>query len=265
MQQPTMLAPRAVAPDTQLLGAYIPVPGYGVLPVNSFLIRGAQPTLIDTGVAGLRDEFLRGLRSVIDPHDIRWIWLTHTDPDHVGNLAATLAEAPRARVITTYLGMGKLGLLGLPVDRVYLVNAGQRLGVGDRELAAIQPPTFDAPETTGLFDTKTRTLFPADSFGALMQEPAETAGAIPAGALRDGLVTWATVDAPWLALIDEPKLGAALGAVQRLAPDAILSGHLPPAVGMTETLLANLATATRAPRFAGPDQAALEEMMAAAA
>jgi flavorubredoxin len=265
MQLPTMFHPRTVVPDTHLLGAYIPVPGYGVLPVNSFLIRGAQPTLIDTGIAALRDDFMSSLRAVIDPRDIRWIWLTHTDPDHVGNLAAVLAEAPRTRVITTYLGMGKLGLLGLPVDRVYLVNPGQRLEIGDRELFAVQPPTFDAPETTGLFDTRTRTLFSADSFGALMQEPAETAGAIPATALRDGLVTWATVDAPWLEMINEHKLSAALDVVRRLAPDAILSGHLPPADRMTESLLASLAAASRAPRFEGPDQVALEKMMSIAA
>jgi hypothetical protein len=265
MQQPTMLPPRAVAPDTHLLGAYLPLPGYGVLPVNSFLIRGAQPMLIDTGLAAVREAFLRDLHATIDPRDLRWIWLTHIDPDHVGNLAAVLAEAPRARVITSYLGMGKLGLLGLPVERVYLANPGQRLDIGDREIVAIQPPTFDAPETAGLLDTKSRALFPADCFGALMQEPAETARAVPATALRDGQVTWATVDAPWLAMIDEPKLGAALDAVRRLAPDAVLSSHLPPAAGMTETLLANLATATRAPRFVGPDQAALEKMMAAAA
>jgi glyoxylase-like metal-dependent hydrolase (beta-lactamase superfamily II) len=265
MQQPTMFPPRLVAPDTHLLGAYIPVPRYGVLPVNSFLIRGAQPTLIDTGLAGLRDDFMHNLRALIDPRDIRWIWLTHTDPDHVGNLATVLAEAPRARVVTTYLGMGKLGLLGQPVDRAYLVNPGQRLDAGERQLVAIRPPTFDAPETTGLLDTKTRAFFSADSFGALMQGPAERANEISPAALRDGVITWATVDAPWLDILDEHKHDGALDAVRGIAPTSILGGHLPPATGMTETLLAHLAAARRAPRFLGPDQAALEDMMAAAA
>lgn len=39
-------------------------------------------------------------------------------------------------MITTFLGMGKMGLHGLPVERVHLLNPGQRLAVGDRELVA---------------------------------------------------------------------------------------------------------------------------------
>lgn len=265
MHQPTLYPARTVAPDIHLIGAYLPVPGYGVLPVNAFLVGGTQPILVDTGMAGLRDEFLHRLRALIDPHEIRWIWLTHIDPDHVGNLAAVLAEAPHARVVTSYLGMGKLGLLGLPLDRAYLINPGQRLDVGDRRLVAIQPPSFDAPETAGLLDDRTGALFTADSFGALMQEPAESADAIPPEALASGMVTWATVDAPWLDLLDERRHDTTLESIRRIAPTSILSGHLPPAAGeMTGTLLTHLAAARRAPRFVGPDQAALEQMMAAA-
>jgi flavorubredoxin len=265
MQQPTMLDPQAVAPDTYLLGGYLPVPGYGVLPVNAFLIRGAQPTLIDTGVAALRQDFMQGLRSTVDPQDIRWIWLTHVDADHVGSLAAVLAEAPRARVITSYIGMAKLALQGFPVDRVYLVNPGQRVNVGDRELAAIKPPTFDAPETAALFDAKTGTLFSSDCFGALMQEAAPSANEMSPEALREGAITWATIDAPWLEMLDPRKHDAALDEVRRIAPGTILSAHLPPARGIVETLLGHIAAARGAPRFVGPDQAALERMMSVAA
>ena len=61
----------------------------------------------------------------------------------------------------------------MPPERVHLLNPGQRLSVGDRDLLAVRPPTFDAPETTGVFDTRSRALFTADCFGALLAEPAE--------------------------------------------------------------------------------------------
>lgn len=265
MNTPEMFETRRVAPGTDLLGAYLPVPGYGVLPVNAYLLHGESPLLVDTGLAALESDFMEKLSSAIDPAQLRWIWITHMDPDHVGNLQAVLARAPNARVVTTYLGMGKMGLLGFPQERAYLLNPGQRLDLGDRVLEAVAPPTFDAPETTGLYDAGSRALFSADCFGALMHEPAEAASAIEPNVLRDGLVTWATVDAPWLPLVGTASFDATARQVRDLDADIVLSSHLPPATGMLDTLLAHLDAARGAPRFMGPDQAALEAMMASQA
>ena len=133
MNTPQMFDAYRVAPETSVLPAYLPLPGLGVLPVNSFVIHGSEPVLIDTGLAALRDEFVAALESRIDPTDLAWIWITHTDADHIGNLGCLLERAPKARVITTYLGMGKLSMLQpVPPDRVYLLNPGQSLVVGDR-------------------------------------------------------------------------------------------------------------------------------------
>jgi glyoxylase-like metal-dependent hydrolase (beta-lactamase superfamily II) len=265
MDRPTMLGARRVDTDTEALVSYLPVPGYGVLPVNAFVIRSAQPVLVDTGMAAVGAEFMRALAAVIPPRELLWIWLTHTDPDHVGNLRPVLDAAPDARVVTTYLGMVKLGLLGLPLDRVHLLNPGDTLDVGDRRLICLRPPSFDAPDTTGLFDSRTRALFSADSFGALLDAPVSTAAEIPPEDLRDALVMWSTVDAPWLHAVDEGKYGRSLDFVRRLEASIVLSAHLPPAVGMADTLLAHLAAARAAPPFVGPDQSDLIAMMGAGA
>jgi glyoxylase-like metal-dependent hydrolase (beta-lactamase superfamily II) len=265
MSEPFMTPIAEVAQDTHALTAYLPVPGAGILPAKAHLIRAAQPVLIDTGVAATREPFLDALRGLMDPAELRWIWLTHVDADHAGNLVEVLTLAPQARVVTTFLGMGKMNMLGLPVDRVYLLNPGQELDVGDRRLRALRPPTYDAPETTGLLDTASGALFTADSFGALMAEPAETAAAMSPDALRDGMATWTQVDSPWLGMVDEHAFGKALQAVRDLSPSSILSSHLPPAgADMLDTLIECMAAARRAPAFVGPDQAALEQMMAGA-
>lgn len=261
MDNPTMFEPRSVATDTESLISYFPIPLYGMLPVNAFLIHAAQPVLVDTGLGVLKDQFMRNLRSLIPIEDLRWLWLTHADADHIGNLEQVLVEAPNVRVVTTFLGMGKMLLHQLPVDRVFLLNPGQSLDIGDRKLVCVKPPSFDAPETTGFFDTKTYTFFSADCFGALMKEPAEAAADIAPSDLRDGLVTWATVDSPWLHTADEAEFGKSLDVIRTLEPIVILSNHLPPATGMNEILLKHLASAHSAMPFLGPDQAALEQML----
>jgi glyoxylase-like metal-dependent hydrolase (beta-lactamase superfamily II) len=247
----------SVHTDTSAFTTWIPVPGLGVLPVISYLIQASEPVLIDTGLAAARPAFLDALQRRIDPSALRWIWLTHTDPDHVGNLAAVLELAPRARVVTNFLGMGKLGLLGLPQERVYLLNPGQALAFGDRQLRALRPPVYDAPETMALFDESSRTLFSADCFGAVLPEAAESADSINANVLRDGMVTWTGVDAPWLAATDELMFEAACSGLSALRPACVLGSHLPPArdAGL---LLGHLQTARTAEPFVGPDQQALE-------
>jgi flavorubredoxin len=87
--------------------------------------------LVDTGTVAGEAEFMDTLTSVIDPMDLRWIWLTHTDFDHLGWLAHLLDRKPELRVITSFLGTGIMGLSSTPLarDRVRSIS----------EVVAIRP------------------------------------------------------------------------------------------------------------------------------
>jgi glyoxylase-like metal-dependent hydrolase (beta-lactamase superfamily II) len=262
MNKPTRFESFQVTPDTMVLPSYFPIPGLGIIPVNAFLIKAAEPVLVDTGLMHLSREFMAGLAALINPGDIKWLWLTHTDQDHIGNLRQLLDELPDLRIVTSFLGVGKMSLFQpLPMDRIYLLNPGQTLDVGDRKLQAIRPPTYDAPETVGFFDAKSGIFFSADCFGALMSAPAVTADDIGSEPLREGLVKWTTVDAPWLHGIDRGLFAGNLDNIRKLAPKVILSSHLPPAFGMVDELLGYLELALPAAPFVGPDQAAFEAML----
>jgi len=259
-----MITTYKAAPDIDVLTSNFPVPGFGLIPINAFVVHAAEPVLIDTGAVVESDDFMTALRSVIDPADLRWIWLTHTDYDHIGSLHRLLAENPHIRVITTFLGVGIMGLSApLPMDRVYLVNPGQTICVGDRTLTAVKPPTFDNPITTGLHDDRSGALFSADCFGALLADVPQRAEDLSDQELRQGQVFWATVDSPWLHSVDCSVLAASLNEIRNLHPTLVLSSHLPAAVGGSlERLLSSVEAVPEAPPFVGPDQAALEQMLA---
>jgi Metallo-beta-lactamase superfamily len=256
-----------IGSDITVLSDQLEVPGIGYLAINAFVLHAAEPVVIDTGL-GLSDrDFLENLGSVIDPQDVRWIWLTHPDRDHTGGLFRLLEAAPRARLVTTYGGVGIMSCeRPLPLDRVYLLNPGQTLDVGDRTLTGVRPPLFDNPATVGVYDGRSRTLFSSDCFGA----PLATAGLagsndvgdVPRDALRAGQLLWATVDSSWVHTVDTDRYMATIQPLRALDPENILSTHLPPAFGRTPEFLEMLAAAPHADPFIGPDQKELEQMLA---
>jgi hypothetical protein len=259
-----MISTYRPAPDIDVLTSAFPIPGLGLVPINAFVLHGAEPVLVDTGAVVDTEDFMAALRSVIDPAALKWIWLTHTDFDHIGTLHQLLAEHHQLRVITTFLGVGIMSLSApLPMDRVYLLNPGQKITIGDRTLTAVKPPVFDNPCTTGFFDDKSGAFFSSDCFGALLQAVPESASDLSDEDLRTGQSLWATIDSPWLHNVDRNALATELDIIRKMDPTIVLSSHLPAAPSaMKERLLASLAAVPMTQRFVGPDQAALEQMLA---
>lgn len=253
--------------DVSVIADRLPIPGIGFLPVNAFVLHAAEPVVIDTGLSLPDRDFLAALGEALDPADVRWIWLTHPDRDHTGGLFALLDAAPRARVVTTFLGAGIMSTeRPLPMDRVRLVNPGQSLDVGDRTLTGFRPPLFDNPATVGLYDHSSHTCFSSDCFGAPMPSAELAVGRdvadLPAEELRAGQLLWATVDSPWVHMVDRDAYLAGLQPLRVMHPELVLSTHLPPATGLAATFLDTIAHAPDADPFVGPDQQALEALLA---
>jgi glyoxylase-like metal-dependent hydrolase (beta-lactamase superfamily II) len=255
------------APDVVALTDMLSVPTLGFVPVNAFVLHAAQPVLVDTGLPASSPDFLQALWSLVDPADLRWIYLTHPDRDHTGSVFEILEAAPSARLVTTFLGMGILSLeRPVPPERVFLLNPGQSLDVGDRRLTAFRPPVFDSPVTTGVYDERTGTCFSSDCFGAPMASAdlvqADDIAAIPTEDLTAAQRLWTTVDSPWITTVDRTAFRASLQPLRRLDPPVVLSSHLPPAHGAMAQLLDTLADTPDTEPFVGPDQAALAAMLA---
>jgi len=255
--------------ETTVFTSIAPVPGAGVLPINAFLIKGKQPVLIDTGIFPERDEFLEALGSVIDPKDIAWMWITHGDRDHTGAMTRLLELAPNARVAASFMTVGILsaGSEPIPVERAYLVRDGSTLDVGDRTLVAFRPPTYDNPGTLGFYDPKQKLTISSDCFGGVMPTPedalAEDVASIVEGDVTAGMLLWGSADSPWVHCIDETKFAESIAAFAGHGETStVLSTHLPPIRGNLDRHLKTLSMLPSATPFVGPDQAALEAMLA---
>ena len=65
--------------------------------MNSLVIRAAQPVIVDTGMVTDRATFFEDVFALVEPDDVRWIYLTHDDDDHSGNVMEALDRCPNAK------------------------------------------------------------------------------------------------------------------------------------------------------------------------
>jgi flavorubredoxin len=263
MDKPTIFKPYQAGPDIDVVPAYFPILSMGFLAVNAFVIKAQEPVLVDTGMGIESEEFMKALESIIDPQDLRWVWLTHDDADHTGNLQKVLEAAPSARLAANSLAVLRMSTAWpVPMHRVYWLNSGDSIRVGDRKLTAIRPPLFDNPTTIGIYDNKSEVFFSADCFGAIVPSPAQNADDVPEGDLVQGVISWASADSPWVHMVEPGVSSQALDRIRQMAPQMILSAHLPPAQGKTEQLLELLARVPTSTPFVAPNQTALEQILA---
>ena len=61
---------------------------------NSYLIRGEKTALVDTSHEKFRQLYLDTLTGLIDPQEIDYIIISHTEPDHSGLVKDVLELAP---------------------------------------------------------------------------------------------------------------------------------------------------------------------------
>ncbi len=255
----------SITSDVTLLSDCAEIPGIGFLPVNSFVLHSEQPVVVDTGLSTSDKDFVSDLSGVMDPADVRWIWLTHPDRDHTGGLFELLAAAPQARLVTTFIGAGIMSTeWEVPLDRTYFLNPGQSLDVGDRTLTGYRPPLYDNPATVGFQESKGGAFFSSDCFGGPMPTADLALGddARDAPDLESAMLLWAAIDSPWAHTVDPVKFGATIDPIRQLDPSVILSSHLPPARGINDVLFNHVAAAPDGPQFVGPDQEAMQALLA---
>lgn len=133
---------------------------------NSFLIRGDKVALVDTSHLKFQALYLETLQGLIDPRQIDYLVVSHTEPDHSGLVQDFLALAPQATVVASKVALQFLDdLVHQPFQR-QIVKNGDRLDLGQgHELEFVMAPNLHWPDTLFTYDHGTQTLFTCDAFG----------------------------------------------------------------------------------------------------
>jgi flavorubredoxin len=135
---------------------------------NSYLVTsGDKVALIDTVKAPFYQEHMEYIRSLVDPKDISYVVVNHTEPDHSGSLSRFLEEAPGARVVCDRQCRNFVkNILNRDVDPI-LVTDGDVLDLGKGvELRFVHAPFLHWPDTMFTYLGKQKILFPCDFLGS---------------------------------------------------------------------------------------------------
>jgi flavorubredoxin len=195
--------------------------------VNSMVILGRGPVVVDTGAVINRQGFCDQLFGLVDPGDVRWVFLSHDDSDHAGNVAEVMDVCPNATLAASWATMVRLvaGGLAISPERWQAVADGDFIDIGDRVLVVQRPPLYESAGMYGVFDTQTEVFWGADSFGAAHWSPALESAEVPFDEWRQGFVDFQHWQSPWLEGFDGRWWNQVVDRFAARRPQAIASAH----------------------------------------
>jgi glyoxylase-like metal-dependent hydrolase (beta-lactamase superfamily II) len=138
--------------------------------VSSYLVVGSEATLlVDTGDPAHALLVLAQLEDALGGRSLDYVFPTHPEIPHAGNLPALLARYPGARVV----GDVRDYFLHFPEfdGRFDVRRPGESIDLGDREFRFVPAYIRDLENTLWGYDTGSRTLFVSDGFSFIHSTP----------------------------------------------------------------------------------------------
>jgi NADH oxidase (H2O-forming) len=133
---------------------------------NSYFINAEKKAIVEVAKEKFSETYIKKLRSVTDPEDIKYIILDHTEPDHSGSLRLLLDLAPSATVVGTGNAIRYLeDIVNVPFKSL-IVKEGDTLDLGNKTLRFLSAPNLHWPDSMMTLLVEDKVLFTCDIFGA---------------------------------------------------------------------------------------------------
>ncbi|MCK5763291.1 MAG: FprA family A-type flavoprotein [Clostridiales bacterium] len=133
---------------------------------NSYLLKGSEKTvLVETVKIKFWDEYIEKLSEYIDPKDIDYIVVNHTEPDHTGSIERLLQLAPNVQIVGSNAAIKFLkAIVNKPFNSL-VIKDGDTLPLGNKTLKFITAPFLHWPDSIYTYVEEDKILFTCDSFG----------------------------------------------------------------------------------------------------
>ena len=263
----TYVPPTQVAKDTWVIHQVQPALGQPLFVyLNSMVIRGAEPVIVDTGTPANREQWLKDAFAIVEPEDVRWVFLSHDDVDHTGNLEQVMEACTNAQLACNWAMVERhTNCFEFPLTRCRWIMDGDVLDIGDRQLLARRPPVYDSPTTRGLYDPTTGVYWSVDTFATPLPDPGLGVADLDQEFWDFGLALFALgAVSPWLSLVDADKYAAYVDQTQGLDIKTVAACHSPVLEGpYIEKAFARIRELPAIVPPVMPDQSVLDQIIAA--
>ena len=139
---------------------------------NSFLVRGERTALIDTSHLKFEATWLPLLEEQIDPKDVDYLIVSHTEPDHSGLIGHLIERNPEIEIVASKVAIQFLENQVHRPFRSRAVKSGEELDLGVNPSSGVahrfeflSAPNLHWPDTIFSFDHGTGILYTCDAFG----------------------------------------------------------------------------------------------------
>lgn len=133
---------------------------------NAYLVKGKDKSvLFETVKQKFFDEHVKSIREVMDPAELDYIVVNHTEPDHSGSVEQLLKLAPNATVLGTATAITFLKEIVNAPFRHRVVTEKDRVDLGGATLTFLSVPMLHWPDSMYTYIPEYKALFSCDSFG----------------------------------------------------------------------------------------------------
>jgi flavorubredoxin/NADPH-dependent 2,4-dienoyl-CoA reductase/sulfur reductase-like enzyme len=133
---------------------------------NSYVLKGSEKTaLFETTKVKFFDSYLESLSEIVNPADIDYLIVSHTEPDHSGSVEKLLEINPGLRIVGSSAAIGFLKEICNRDFGATAVKNGDELSLGDKTLRFIGAPNLHWPDSMFTYVPELETLVTCDVFG----------------------------------------------------------------------------------------------------